>query len=75
MPTQVHPRVSLPLPTALRARVRCGGCALPVPPVSGTCAGGRRPVGSGTGAHLLLELDTDGVGLLEEDGVAPQEVP
>lgn len=26
-------------------------------------------------AHLLLELHADGVGLLEEDGVAPQQVP
>ena len=26
-------------------------------------------------AHLFLELHADGVGLLEEDGIAPQQVP
>lgn len=27
------------------------------------------------GPHLLLQLYTDGVGLLEEDGIAPKQVP
>ena len=33
---------------------------------------GRSMVGP---AHLFLELHADGVGLLEEDGIAPQQVP
>lgn len=38
-------------------------------------AGNGRNGGMARLAHLLLELHADGVGLLEEDGVAPQQVP
>ena len=37
--------------------------------------GNGRGRGMARPAHLLLELHADGVGLLEEDGVAPQQVP
>lgn len=46
-----------------RHRVPCTQCRV------------RGAAGSGAGAHLLLELHANGVGFLEEDGVAPQQVP
>ena len=35
----------------------------------------RPPRPQAAGAHLLLEFHADGIGLLEEDGIAPQQVP
>lgn len=72
----LHTATSRPLPRLAPSGARSRGQLCPPQEAEQpSTKSGLTRTGAPAPRHLLLELHTDGVGLLEEDGIAPEQVP